>query len=195
MTDFRRTVALLLLMFWPGGVLYWFSVHPFVRFWRKIGLVPTMIFHYGFIATLACVVYFCRGTLLARDFGLNRLLVGMALPLIAASVVLRISISKHLKRRILEGYPEIAPDRYKTPLLTSGIYAHIRHPRYVEVVLVVLAFALIVNYLAMYALVAFTIVCLAVIIPLEERELRQRFGAEYEAYAARVPRFIPRRTH
>jgi protein-S-isoprenylcysteine O-methyltransferase Ste14 len=28
---------------------------------------------------------------------------------------------------------------------------------------------------------------------LEERELRDRFGAEWEAYARRVPRFLPRR--
>jgi len=27
---------------------------------------------------------------------------------------------------------------------------------------------------------------------LEERELRERFGAEYDAYCRRVPRFLPR---
>jgi protein-S-isoprenylcysteine O-methyltransferase Ste14 len=31
-----------------------------------------------------------------------------------------------------------------------------------------------------------------VIVRLEERELHDRFGAEYDAYRARVPRFIPR---
>jgi protein-S-isoprenylcysteine O-methyltransferase Ste14 len=28
---------------------------------------------------------------------------------------------------------------------------------------------------------------------LEERELRDRFGAEYEEYCRRVPRYIPKR--
>jgi len=30
------------------------------------------------------------------------------------------------------------------------------------------------------------------IVRIEEHELRDRFGAEYEAYCARVPRFVPR---
>jgi len=29
------------------------------------------------------------------------------------------------------------------------------------------------------------------IVQLEERELRERFGTEYEAYCRRVPRFVP----
>jgi protein-S-isoprenylcysteine O-methyltransferase Ste14 len=47
-------------------------------------------------------------------------------------------------------------------LVTQGIYSHIRHPRYLQVVL------------------------------FEERELRHRFGEEYERYCQHVPRFLPR---
>ena len=32
-----------------------------------------------------------------------------------------------------------------------------------------------------------------VLVLMEERELRERFGAEYEAYCQQVPRWIPRR--
>jgi hypothetical protein len=41
----------------------------------------------------------------------------------------------------------------------------------------------------------FVAVCLAIFLPvilLEEKALAERFGAEYEAYCARVPRFGPR---
>jgi protein-S-isoprenylcysteine O-methyltransferase Ste14 len=31
-----------------------------------------------------------------------------------------------------------------------------------------------------------------IVTPLEERELRQQYGSEYEAYARKVPRFLPR---
>jgi len=36
------------------------------------------------------------------------------------------------------------------------------------------------------------LVNIRVLVQMEERELRERYGAEYEAYCARVPRFIPR---
>jgi protein-S-isoprenylcysteine O-methyltransferase Ste14 len=38
-----------------------------------------------------------------------------------------------------------------------------------------------------------TLPTLYLIVLLEERELRDRFGVEYEEYCRRVPRFVPRR--
>jgi hypothetical protein len=39
MDTFRHVLTLLMLMFMPGAVLFWFLVHPFVRFWRRLGLL------------------------------------------------------------------------------------------------------------------------------------------------------------
>ena len=52
--------------------------------------------------------------------------------------------------------------------------------------------AFLVNYLATWVLVAglFPLVYLLTLI--EERELRERFGADYIEYSERVPRIIPR---
>jgi protein-S-isoprenylcysteine O-methyltransferase Ste14 len=36
------------------------------------------------------------------------------------------------------------------------------------------------------------VAAILVVIRLEERELRDRFGAEYETYRARVPALVPR---
>jgi protein-S-isoprenylcysteine O-methyltransferase Ste14 len=76
-------------------------------------------------------------------------------------------------------------------LATTGLYARIRHPQYVAFVMILLGFLL--QWPTLLTLVMFPILMamygrLAVT---EEREMRERFGAEFDAYAARTPRFIP----
>lgn len=76
-------------------------------------------------------------------------------------------------------------------LATTGLYARIRHPQYVGFVIIMFGFLLqwpTVVTLAMFPILVFMYARLAVI---EEREMRTTFGAEYEAYAAQVPRFFP----
>ena len=76
-------------------------------------------------------------------------------------------------------------------LAMTGPYARIRHPQYVAFVMILLGFLL--QWPTLLTLVMFPILLamygrLAVT---EEREMRERFGAEFDAYAARTPRFIP----
>lgn len=76
-------------------------------------------------------------------------------------------------------------------LATTGPYARIRHPQYVAFVMILLGFLL--QWPTLLTLVMFPILAtmygrLAVT---EEREMRERFGAEFDAYAARTPRFVP----
>ncbi len=61
-------------------------------------------------------------------------------------------------------------------------------------ILWVLGYALIANYLGMYIMFALTVPAVYFIVVLEERELRDRFGSAYEEYSERVPRFFPRRS-
>jgi protein-S-isoprenylcysteine O-methyltransferase Ste14 len=192
MDAFRHVLTLLMLMFMPGAVLFWFLVHPFIRFWRRLGLRRASAIHYTLLAAFAVGVFLLRKTLLAVDFGTNPVLIAVAVPMLAASIVLRRKISRHLRFSTLGGVPELAPDRHPQPLLTEGIYSRIRHPRYLEVLLLMASLALIANNLASYVNWIIGIPSVLVIVRLEERELRDRFGAEYEAYCARVPRFVPR---
>jgi protein-S-isoprenylcysteine O-methyltransferase Ste14 len=100
-------------------------------------------------------------------------------------------VGQQLKFKMLVGLPEIAPDKYPKRLLTDGVYARVRHPRYAEVVITVLAWGLVANYLATYVLFAATCAWVLAVVHLEERELRDRFGTQWDEYAARVPRFLP----
>ena len=54
------------------------------------------------------------------------------------------------------------------------------------------AIALAVNYLAVYLLLILYIPVIYLVVVLEERELRERFGIAYDRYCREVPRFIPR---
>ena len=78
-------------------------------------------------------------------------------------------------------------------LATTGLYARVRHPQYVGFVAVLFGFLVqwpTILTLAMFPVLVWMYARLARI---EEREVRARFGAAYDAYAAQVPRFIPHR--
>ena len=77
-------------------------------------------------------------------------------------------------------------------LATGGPYARVRHPQYVAFVIILLGFLLqwpTLLTVVMFPILLFMYGRLAVA---EEREMAREFGAEYEAYAARTPRFLPR---
>ena len=76
-------------------------------------------------------------------------------------------------------------------LATTGPYARIRHPQYVAFVLILLGFLLQWPTLLTLAMFPILLVMYARLAMTEEAEMRKRFGAEFEAYAARTPRFLP----
>ncbi len=188
----RYYIALAMVTLTPGALLYWFSIHPFVRFWRKVGPWRTIGIHYTSIAGLAALLFLIRRPLLSTEFGTSPVLIALSIPLFVCAIVLRRKLSRKLKFRILTGLPELAPERYATGLIVDGIYARIRHPRYVEILVALLAYSLFCNYLATYVLFVLAWAIVLLIVRLEEKELRNRFGDEYNAYAARVPRFVPK---
>ena len=187
----RYWLALVEVTLVPGALLYWFSIHPFVRFWRGVGARVTVALHILMIFVVAYGIYLLRGGLLAVEYGTNPLLIAISVPVLLASLVLKRALARHLKVRILIGMPELAGESSTQRMLCEGIYARIRHPRYVEVFLALIFFALFTNYLASYVILAASVPALFAIIHIEERELRDRFGEVYVRYCARVPRFWP----
>lgn len=77
-------------------------------------------------------------------------------------------------------------------LQTRGIYALVRHPQYMGLILIVLAFNIQWPTLPTLAMAPVLIVMYVLQARREERELAARLGTDYLRYAARVPRFIPR---
>ncbi|MDO8455325.1 MAG: isoprenylcysteine carboxylmethyltransferase family protein [Burkholderiaceae bacterium] len=77
-------------------------------------------------------------------------------------------------------------------LATAGPYARIRHPQYVAFVLILLGFLL--QWPTLLTLVMFPVllVMYARLATKEESEMATQFGDDYQEYAKRTPRFIPR---
>lgn len=76
-------------------------------------------------------------------------------------------------------------------LVTSGIYRLTRNPMYVGDVLILLAVVVFFSHPYGVAGVVLFIAWMNFLqIPAEERALRERFGAAYEAYCARVRRWL-----
>ncbi len=77
-------------------------------------------------------------------------------------------------------------------LITSGVYARVRHPMYTSLFCHAIAQSLLLaNWVAGSAmLAAFTLMFLARY-SREERMLREKFGAAYASYAARTKRLVP----
>ena len=191
--NIRYVLAVVMIMTFPPAILYWFIIHPFVHFWRRVGPAKTYVCMAAMYLGVMWVVYLLRGQLVGIDFGTNVYLWPLALVMYASSVAIEIPRRKLLGFKMLAGLPELAPASDHNRLLTEGIYGRVRHPRYVGAALGVLAFALFTNYLGVYVLAGFSMACLYLIVIIEEKELRDRFGSRYAEYASRVPRFVPRR--
>lgn len=76
-------------------------------------------------------------------------------------------------------------------LVSTGVYAFTRNPMYLGMLVVLVAWGLYLSNLAAAVLVPLFVPCLnrLQILP-EERVLRAKFGAAFDAYAARVRRWI-----
>ena len=78
-------------------------------------------------------------------------------------------------------------------LVITGFYRYVRNPIYVGVLLIFLGHFLWFGYLALliYTMFAFIGVHLFIVL-YEEPTLKRKFGAAYEDYLKRVPRWIPK---
>ena len=137
---------------------------------------------------LAAVV---AGWLLDRQWPLT---VGAATPrralaglLIALCAVLIASSFQSFWRK----HTSAIPIRPATALVVAGPYRFTRNPMYVGMALLTVALGLLLDtWWPIVLLVPVLILVQVLVIAREERYLRRRFGAEYEAYTRQVRRWL-----
>jgi len=91
------------------------------------------------------------------------------------------------------GHGTLAPWDPASALVVQGPYRYVRNPMITGVAAILAGEALFFRSWAIAIALAVFVLVNAIYFPLfEEPGLRRRFGAEYEEYCARVPRWLPR---
>lgn len=188
----RYIIAVMMAIMLIPAISAWYVIHPFARFWRRMGLVASFCIIYSVIIAGCVLLWEFRAALIGADLGFQPLLMPLAALAAAAGIAIARLRRRELNQRVLVGVPELSA-RDKGRLLTGGIYARTRNPRYLEFLVFAFAYVAFANYAGVWLIYALTFPAIHLVVLLEERELRERFGAEYENYCRRVPRYIPKR--
>lgn len=191
MDGVRYVFALLWLVTLLPLLLFWIALHPFVGFWRRMGIATSYTILLAGAVALGLLLFAARGPLLAVAFATGPVWWGLTAVFYVLSLTVETQARKELGLATLVGVHELRGTDEESALLTRGIYARMRHPRYVGAVLGYVASACLANYLFLWAVLPLFLLLLHAVVLLEERELIDRFGAAYADYMARVPRYLP----
>jgi len=167
--------------------LYWFVLHPQVNFWRgrpKAALITGALCAWPPVGV--CLVVFRREIFRPDWPPIGSIAAGFAL--LAAEGWIFWRVKRDLGGDRLMGKTELSGGG---EIVETGIYSRIRHPRYAGSLLAVLSACFLAGTRVMWIIAACWAVLMRIAIAFEERELRARFGAAYEEYCRRVPRFLP----
>jgi protein-S-isoprenylcysteine O-methyltransferase Ste14 len=149
------------------------------RFWFK---------HRGLLLPIAIVLLLIPSPAILAD------------PAVAGLIGLAIALIGQLVRSTTVGLEYIirgGKDHkvYADKLVTGGIYAHVRNPMYVGNFFLMLGMAIGSNsWVFLLAGIPIAMLMHKAIVAAEEDFLRNKFGAEFDAFCARSPRWVPRLT-
>jgi protein-S-isoprenylcysteine O-methyltransferase Ste14 len=184
-------LALITVMAWPVIPLFWIPVHFATDLFRKLGLLTYVMPLITWIP-LAYFVYSNRIFLLQFKADLPLICNVIGVPLFICGILLHIWTARLLGIRGIIGVPEIS-GKVRENLVGEGPFSIVRHPTYLAHTLIFSGVFLITASVAagVIALVDFVVVN-AFIMPLEEKELSNRFAEGYAAYKKKVPsKFFP----
>lgn len=188
MTFLNWFAALVLFLQFPIP-LYWFLLHPMVRFWRghsRLALILALLLSWPPVCAL--IVFFRHQLFRTGRPPIGSIALGIAL--IAFEVWLFGKLTRDLGASRLVGKTEIEG---RGSIARNGIYARVRHPRYAGSFLAIIGACLLGARPALWMVSALWTALMLMVIRLEEREMRSRFGSQYEEYSREVPRFVPLR--
>jgi len=170
---------------------FWFLIHPRVEYWRSRSRSPYRVLLPAWIGMWIVVwaLTFRWRHIALYSIGWSWV---PAVLLFAAGFWVYSQSGKGFSAKQLGGMPEVMAGHPEQRLVTTGIRARVRHPVYLAHLCEMAAWSIGTGLVVCYGLTAFAMITGTIMIGMEERELRNRFGAEYAAYMKEVPAVIPR---
>ncbi|QNA84124.1 isoprenylcysteine carboxylmethyltransferase family protein [Sphingomonas sp. So64.6b] len=112
--------------------------------------------------------------------------------LIAILMAMVIGLFLTSARALGRNWSLVARTRSDHSLVIDGPFAHVRHPIYIALFLLMIALAVAFGH-PLHLLIGVPLYALGTWLRIaeEERLLREMFGQDYDRYAARVRRFVP----
>jgi protein-S-isoprenylcysteine O-methyltransferase Ste14 len=184
-------LALMTIILWPVIPLFWIPVHGLSRIFKKLGLLTYMMPLFTWLP-LAYLIYAKRTFILHYKLDLPVVLNISGILLLVLGTVLHIWTGKLLGPWGLIGLPEVST-RIKVKLITEGPFSVVRHPTYFAHTLMFSGVFLITEVISLGIITLLDLLMVYIfIIPLEEKELLNRFGNDYNLYRERIPKYFPR---
>ncbi len=170
------------------------QLHLVPSFWRKIGLWTYLVVLLEWLP-VAYIIRSLQDVLLQHEFYVPAPIIVIGVFLVVGGIVLHGWTAKLLGIKATFGYTELKPDDdvNNDNLVMSGPFSVVRHPSYGAHSLIFVGTFLITGVIAVgvIALIDF-LIAYFVTMELEERELMERFGNQYNDYKRNVPKFFPK---
>jgi protein-S-isoprenylcysteine O-methyltransferase Ste14 len=188
MTDI---LAIVTIMFSALVPLFWIPVHCLSPYVKKLG-VFTYITPFVTWLPIAWLFYSYRALILRYTVEVPWTLRGLGVVMFIMGMLLQLWTLRLLGAPGIMGLPEVTP-LVESIIITTGPFSVIRHPTYASHTIMYTGMFLITGVIAVGVITLLDLLIInTVVIPLEDRELVERFGDEYRKYKKKVPAFIPR---
>lgn len=183
-------LALAVIIVWPVIPLFWIPVHGFSKVFRKLGLfsyiLPAVLW-----LPLALFIFSQREFILTHHVYLPLSMKVFGALLLTMGAALQIWTVRLLSLKGIMGMPEVSAE-VESRFVTGGPYKVVRHPTYLSHTMIFLGLFLMTGLYVMGLMtVVDLLLIILIVIPLEDRELSERFGKEYDEYRKNVPGFFP----